>query len=299
MNIKQFITNQLASWPMAAKNHRILSENVITRSLNIGTRTIFLQHNPLRATSTGANTDAVAIAARPCFLCPQTRPPEQSGIQFRGYDILINPFPIFQDHLTIADNRHSPQRISPRFADMLALANTLPEFTVFYNGPACGASAPDHAHFQAAPSVFFPLWKAIGKSVPVFTDNNSPVCIYDIQPAFYLISSSSATECCNIFNNLLNRLPVDNLTGEPPINLLICYNKELYQIALIPRSKHRPANFGTAKGQFLISPASIDMSGVIIAPRQSDFDSLTAAKVKEIIDEVSYPASRLIIYLNK
>lgn len=296
INIKRFITDQLASWPMAAKNHRALS-NVITRSLNIGARTIFLQHNPLRATSTKANTDAAAIAARPCFLCPQARPPEQSGIPFLGYDILINPFPIFPDHLTIVDKRHNPQRISTRLADMLALVDTLPGFTVFYNGPACGASAPDHAHFQAAPSVFFPLWEAIDKSIPVFT--SSSICIYDIQPAFYLISSGSAAECDKILKDMLSRLPADDLTGEPPINLLIRHSEDLYRIALIPRSKHRPADFGTDKDKILVSPASIDMSGVIITPRQSDFDSLTATKVAEIISEVSYPASQLNIYLNK
>ncbi len=297
MNIKQFIEEQLASWPLAAKNHRALSENVITRSLNIGSRTVYLQHNPLRATSTGANTDAASIAARPCFLCRQARPIEQSGIPFREYEILVNPFPIFPDHLTIADIHHCPQRISTRFADMLALADTMPEFTVFYNGPTCGASAPDHAHFQAAPSGLFPLWDAISSSVPVFTDGS--VCIYDIQPAIYLISSGSATECCKIFNDLLCRLPADDLTGEPPINLLIYYSEATYRIAIIPRRKHRPADFGTDKNRILLSPASIDMSGVIITPRRSDFASLTAAKVAEIISEVSYPASQLIKYLNQ
>ena len=33
---------------------------------------------------------------------------------------------------------------------MLFLAENMNEFLILYNGPECGASAPDHMHFQAA-----------------------------------------------------------------------------------------------------------------------------------------------------
>lgn len=155
-----FITAQRAEWPLAARNFDAL-DGVEVRSIAMPGMDIKVQFNPARIVSSGAKVDARSLAERPCFLCGKNRPAEQRGIDWRGYTVLVNPFPIFPRHLTIPAVGHTPQRIQGRVADMLALAAELPGYTVFYNGPRCGASAPDHMHFQAGNSDFLPIWQRL------------------------------------------------------------------------------------------------------------------------------------------
>lgn len=157
--IHNLLTGQLASWETARNNYAALS-GVRVKELNVNGIPYKVQFNPARIVSSGAKVDAKSIQERKCFLCPANLPPVQKGIPFGGhYHILVNPFPIFPRHLTIPELAHTPQRIASRFTDMLELAEALTEYTIFYNGPRCGASAPDHAHFQAGNKGFMPIEK--------------------------------------------------------------------------------------------------------------------------------------------
>ena len=157
--IHNLLTEQLASWETARNNYAALS-GVRVKELNVNGIPYKVQFNPARIVSSGAKVDAKSIQARKCFLCPANLPTVQKGISFGGhYHILVNPFPIFPRHLTVPELAHTPQRIATRFTDMLELAEALTDYTIFYNGPKCGASAPDHAHFQAGNKGFMPIEK--------------------------------------------------------------------------------------------------------------------------------------------
>ena len=157
--IHHLLTGQLASWETARNNYAALS-GVRVKELNVNGILYKVQFNPARIVSSGAKVDAKSILKRKCFLCPANLPPVQKGIPFGGhYNILVNPFPIFPRHLTVPELAHTPQRIATRFTDMLELAEALTDYTIFYNGPKCGASAPDHAHFQAGNKGFMPIEK--------------------------------------------------------------------------------------------------------------------------------------------
>lgn len=157
--IHHLLTGQLASWETARNNYAALS-GVRVKELNVNGIPYKVQFNPARIVSSGAKVDAKSILERKCFLCPANLPPVQKGIPFGGhYNILVNPFPIFPRHLTVPELAHTPQRIATRFTDMLELAEALTDYTIFYNGPKCGASAPDHAHFQAGNKGFMPIEK--------------------------------------------------------------------------------------------------------------------------------------------
>lgn len=291
MNIDKFISAQLASWAEAARRHADLDSSVITRTVDVSGLPIILQHNPARAVSTGARVDSLSIASRPCFLCRANRMAEQIALQYNGYEILVNPYPVFRDHLTIVAADHCDQRIDGRLEDMLSLASDLEGFTVFYNGPRCGASAPDHAHFQAAPSECFPVWDHAG-------DQTEPIRILSRPTVMVMICSTDPTEIAGRFNNILSQLPREADEVEPKINLLARKRGQEYHLIVIPRRKHRPANFGIGEGEIMISPASIDMAGVMVVPRREDFDTLGPDQIESILLQTGYSASEIKLFLS-
>ena len=143
----EFIDGQLAEWPLARENYQALGKTE-RRSLQLGDLIVGIQHNPARIVSTGAKTDAKSLAERPCFLCKKNRPPQQVGINIaEGWELLLNPYPIFPTHFTIVSTSHRPQEGFP--LDMVTMAEKLPGHTVFFNGKLSGASCPDHLHCQA------------------------------------------------------------------------------------------------------------------------------------------------------
>lgn len=250
-DIENFIAAQLDGWETARRNHDGLKQ-VETRL--VGDTTVMF--NPARAASATAKTDARSLAERPCFLCTENRPGEQRLLPWRNYGILVNPFPIFPGHLTIVEQRHTPQSIEGRIPDMTALAGMLgDQYTVFFNGAKCGASAPDHMHFQAA------RFKA--------NPDPSRCRIFDI-------SDPAAAEKCAAYLS-------EN--GDPKgemVNML-CYEGKL---AVIRRKRHRPLCYGCGEGQMLLSPASVEMAGYLVTIRREDFDALTPESVARIMDEV-------------
>ena len=134
-------------------------DSVKVREIHCDGFSTLLQFNPKRIVSTSANVDDKSVRERKCFLCLENLPEEQKGVLYRDeFLILCNPAPIFPRHFTISTVRHTPQEIGKFIGTLLSLAKELsPEFTVFYNGPRCGASAPDHMHFQASPSWSIPV----------------------------------------------------------------------------------------------------------------------------------------------
>ena len=267
--IQQLIEEQLNNWQLAADNYKALAQ-VKTKSLEVNGRLYKVQFNPTRIISSAAKVDAQSIRERKCFLCSNNRPAEQQGIVFENrYLLLINPYPIFPQHLTIPALEHTPQFISGRFEDMLNLAKELDNYVLFYNGPKCGASAPDHFHFQAGSKGF----------LPIQTDGKSRGEIR--------IESNDKQEVLSQFQEVYQSIELKPNDDEPMMNLLAWYNEEKWTVCVFPRKKHRPACY-SANGEdnILISPASVDMGGVFITPLEKDFHKITAEDIAYILDEV-------------
>lgn len=289
LNIESFITSQLAGWPMASANFEAL-KGVEVKEIGLPGWTIKVQFNPARIVSSAAKVDAASLAARKCFLCAANRPDVQRGIEHGPYEILINPFPIFPRHLTIPDRSHTDQLIAGRIADMIELSQELPDYTVFYNGPKCGASAPDHMHFQAGNSDFLTIAPALENSEleVIATEGTATLSLCAALPLkVFVIDSNAAADGQALFNRLYAALPVPEGEKEPMMNLL-CYSTPAgTRLVVIPRKKHRPSFYGTeGEGCMLISPASVDMGGVFITPRREDFDRIDAEIINKIFAEL-------------
>ncbi|MDE5566825.1 MAG: DUF4922 domain-containing protein [Muribaculaceae bacterium] len=288
--VERFIDSQLAEWQLAAKNFAAL-DGVKVKTLDVDGMPIKVQFNPARIVSSGAKVDAKAVAARPCFLCAANRPSEQSGLDWHErYTVLVNPFPIFPRHLTVPDTSHVDQRIAGRMADMLSLAADLPGYTVFYNGPRCGASAPDHMHFQAGNSDFLTLgdFVAAAELRTVKESDGARLSVADSLPLkFFVIDAAKPESGAAMFERLLRAMPVQEGDAEPMMNILAYATADGTRAVVVPRKRHRPSFYGDGSGDtMMISPASVDMGGVFITPLEKDFERLDAALVKKIFDEL-------------
>ena len=294
--VESFIKNQLESWPMAAGNFDAL-KGVEVKELDVDGMSVKVQFNPARAVSSGAKVDAASIKARKCFLCGANRPAEQTEIEWGKYLILINPFPIFPLHLTIPDAAHTDQLIEGRIADMIELAMQLEGYTVFYNGPRCGASAPDHLHFQAGNSDFLTLGTALRNATmdKVAEDGKSMLYAVDALPIkVFVIDAFSPEEGARLFDRLYKAMPVKEGESEPMLNLLAWAEGPAVRLVVIPRKRHRPSFYGTeGDDTMMISPASVDLGGVFITPRRGDFDRFDAETVKKIYKELCISSKEL------
>jgi len=250
-----------------------------------------VQWNPARMVSTGANISKQAIEKRPCFLCYSNRPAEQHALPILGqYQLLVNPFPILPKHFTIPSRKHTPQLIKGRFQDLFKIAQQMPDYMVFYNGPLCGASCPDHMHLQAGTRGIAPLerdWKRLyepnlkpfAEGISLLTNYPCPVLV---------IRTSEAAEAEERFQRIYNALPLHEGEAEPRMNI-VCWQQDGEVITLVfPRAKHRPACY-TAQGedQLMISPGALDMCGLLITPREQDYKKITPEQAADILREVS------------
>jgi hypothetical protein len=279
-------------WELAKVNYGHL-EKVKTRRLDFGTFEILIQFNPERIRSSSAKVDAKSIGDRPCFLCAKNRPVQQRGVAFEErLTVLVNPFPIFTRHLTIPSELHSDQRIKPEFGTMLDLAEALPGYVIFYNGPQCGASAPDHLHFQAGNRGFMPVENdfTTGKHTRLLS-HKSGIEIW--QWTGYLrsiitLKGSDKKRIVKVFNQFFdNFAAVQPDRPEPMLNILAYKCPDSLIIHLMPRKLHRPSQFfAEGKDQILLSPASVDLGGVIITPREEDFIRINKSDVEDIFGQV-------------
>lgn len=288
--IDSFIASQIAEWPQAAGNFEAL-KGVKVKEVELPGWTVKVQFNPARIVSSSAKVDAKSLKERKCFLCAENRPSVQRGIDWGGkYTILINPFPIFPRHLTIPDRTHTDQLIAERIADMMQLASELADYTVFYNGPKCGASAPDHMHFQAGNSDFLTLGTALedAELKTIATDGEATLALVDSLPLkVFVIDATDPAAGQRLFARLYAAIPVPEGEKEPMMNLLCYATPAGVRLVVIPRKRHRPSFYGTeGEGTMLLSPASVDMGGVFITPLEKDFNALDAAKITQVLDEL-------------
>ncbi len=290
--VRELFDSQLAEWSQARDNYRQL-DNVKVREVSFAGYTIAVQFNPGRITSSAAKIDARSIEARPCFLCESNRPPEQRGEPFGDdFVILINPFPIFRRHLTIVSGSHVPQRIAGSFGTMLSLARALPEYVIFYNGPQCGASAPDHLHFQAGNRGFLPVEKDFSNTLlcsKALTARSTEAWLWrGYGRGMVTLKGTDEIEIASLFDKFYAGFACSQPDRpEPMFNILAYCDDDKWTVHIIPRRVHRPAcYFATGDEKILLSPASVDLGGVFITPREEDFNKITPADISAIMTEV-------------
>ena len=296
--LQRFFNRQLEKWEAARQRYHDLRSAKV-RELAVGAYSIQVQWNPARMVSTGAKIDQKTIAERPCFLCEKNRPKEQIKKEVDGqFELLVNPFPILQQHFTIPSLKHQPQRILDAYGEIHKLLEAFPEMMVFYNGPLCGASAPDHAHFQAGTSGLLPLqmsWQRLSRNLtPLVTlnDDEGIALIDDYPCTALLIRSRSQYGDEQLFRRLYEALPAAD--PEPMMNIVAWRSNDDFLSVVFPRTKHRPdCYYKEGDNQFVISPGALDMAGLIITPRQEDFERLTPEMALGILDEITLKGEAL------
>ncbi len=297
-SLQRFFNRQLEKWEAARQRYHDL-RSAKTRELVVGAYSIQVQWNPARMVSTGAQIDQKTIAERPCFLCEKNRPKEQIKKEIDGqYELLVNPFPILQQHFTIPSLKHQPQRILDSYGEIHKLLEEFPEMMVFYNGPQCGASAPDHAHFQAGTSGLLPLqmsWQRLSRNLTklVSLNDDEDISLIDDYPcAALLIRSRSQYGDEQLFRRLYEALPATD--PEPMMNIVAWRCNDDFLSVVFPRTKHRPdCYYKEGNEQFVISPGALDMAGIIITPRQEDYERLTPEMALGILNEISLKGEAL------
>lgn len=287
------VEQQKATWEIPGKNFEALNRIQI-RDFDFGHFKITAQFNAERIRSSAAKTDAKSIAERLCFLCIQNLPHQQKGILFdTKYIVLTNPYPIFAKHLTISKLEHIPQQIVLHFSDLLEISRNLPSFTVFYNGPKCGASAPDHFHFQAVNPGNLPVEKEFELlenrfSETLFEKENSIiVAVEHYLRRFIAIISSEKNFVAQTFEFIYKLLETNEIE-EPMMNILCNYSENKWRVIIFPREKQRSSHFfREGEKQLMVSPATVEMGGTLILPREKDFRKITRKEIAEIYNEVT------------
>ena len=296
-SISRFFNRQLEKWDDARHRFRDL-KHVETKKLSEEVR---LQFNPARIVSTGAKIDKKTLGERPCFLCDKNRPKEQMSQQIdERFHLLVNPFPILPIHFTIPARKHQPQAIYKNYGEMHRFLSLHSELMVFYNGPKCGASAPDHLHFQAGTSGILPLqanWQRLSRNLTdiiSLNDEEKIAVVRDfIVPAFVIISKSEESDE-TLFHRLYKSMPMRGDETEPMMNIIAWRKEDEYISVVIPREKHRPeAYFAEGDAQVMVSPGALDMSGLIITPREEDFHKLTEESATTILQECGISTEKM------
>lgn len=318
----KFAKDQLSCWPLARDNFRAL-KNVQTREINVRGVDVKVQLNPSRTASTKVDTSAEAIAARPCFLCLEHRPRQQKNLDFEGakskrYRVQLNPYPIFPEHLVIPADHHSPQLIWHRIVDMLRLCKRHRDFTFMYNGPKCGASVPDHFHFQAIPRESLPLETAVlsapvqpstastptHHAIPVQTNATPATSLQYITSlreaklyrfpglanGIFVIKGRTSKSVAKLFYRLLDCTPTPEGDQEPRFNLFSLYTSgQGYTTIVVLRTSHRSHHyFATDPVEHLtMSPGCADMGGVMITVDPEDYAKLDARLLGQVLDEIT------------
>lgn len=295
-DINSIIEEQLDTWPLARENFFGLM-HARRKPLPSGDMACAIQLNPARIVSTGAKTDAASIKRRPCFLCSTNRPQEQHVTAWHNrmledWELLVNPYPILPVHFTIAHKDHRPQAAIP--LDMAAMAEEAPDLVFFYNGAHAGASAPDHCHAQAVLSAELPLMRLIEAKHPhdggrvMFSDDTS----LDVPYHFISLVITPDKEGMRLLGKVPEMFGIDAETGEPDRGLVNAFfwldRNGMLRIALVSRRRHRPSCYGYTADSLMISPGAIDMAGLLIAPRQPDFDRIDTRTARKIYGEVAF-----------
>ncbi len=281
--LEELFSRQTRAWPLLARGIEGLAR-AQTRRVRIDWFDVFVRHIPHRVASTTAAVDRESVARRPCFLCAANLPVEEEGLRFNEQlTLYCNPYPIVDRHVTIAHREHGAQRIANQIGSMLDLAAALPGYFVVYNGPECGASAPDHLHFQAGSRGLFPIatdtaargaiaLSGYARNVLVFRNRDRSALIAQTERAIELLAEITGKE------------------GEPLINIALFRDRAEWTEYLFPRGKHRPRVFET--GELTVSPASIDLCGIFVVPLAADFEKITGDMIAAVFREITLPDDR-------
>lgn len=300
--IDKFVKDQLSVWPLAAENYRSLKK-AGSKVLSIGGLPVTVQLNPCRRISSEASLDKESISRRPCFLCPENRPAEQTNMEFEGrkgrrYRVTLNPYPIFPSHLVISSFEHTPQSIWHRYQDLLDFVRENNEYLGFYNGPESGASAPDHMHFQACPQGLTPLQNRVDELLAAGDDktldyltNVKEARLFHLNEyarGVFVLCGATAKSTAKLFYRLLDCAPVPDGSSEPKMNIIAWCHEGEYRTAVIFRERHRPHNYSSSGADHLaMSPGCADLAGVYVTTREEDFDKLDAGLLSQVVREVA------------
>lgn len=294
---KALLAQQKQTWELLSRGYKSL-DGVEVKTFDFEHFKIKVQFNPGRITSSAAKVDEKSIKERKCFLCPDNLPEDQKGIPYKNdYIVLCNPFPIFNEHFTLPKVNHVPQEIKSSFPDLLDFTKDLSKYyTVFYNGPKCGASAPDHLHFQAGDKSFMPIdgeytevKEKLGRKI--VDSKDLQVFAVDGYLAKFLSFESSSREAMiegfNCFYEAFREVS-GNTSEEPMMNILSFYEDGRWHVLVFPRAKHRPSYFFMEGDEnILLSPAAVDMGGVLITPLEKDFKKITKENIEDIFRQVT------------
>ena len=257
---------------------------------------VLTQFNPARIISTAAKVDAASIKARPCFLCAENLPAEEKGIPFgENYVILCNPFPVLKNHLIISEKSHTPQSILTRFEDFLDLTEAVgDEYFTLYNGASCGASAPDHHHFQACSRADVPLFAEVENHPRNYSKKGDLFSAFTLQNYrlnILIARGKNKAELLQWFNETI-KFSQDKIgtDAEPMLNLVATHDAQGFTIYLFPRAKHRPAcYFAEGEHQLTVSPAGIDLTGILVVPNPDHYARISAEDIEKIYAEITLP----------
>lgn len=293
---QKLMEEQKQNWALLKNNYDGLT-GVVVRNLEIDGINIVIQNNPSRIISTSADVSDATINKRPCFLCLNNLPIEQRALEYgKHYLILCNPYPIFEEHFTIVHKKHIPQSITANFDDMLDISEKLGfRYSLFYNGPRCGASAPDHLHFQAASKKVIPIENDIMQvkklnEKNIFKSDRIEITFIERYLRFgFLFESHSKTDLIQAFKLFTRSFKnISKPDEEPMVNIICLFENEKWQVFIFPRRLHRPKQyFSKEPDKIIISPAAVDMGGLIVLPRQEDYEKISSRDIIDIYSQVT------------
>jgi hypothetical protein len=297
--VAALIEHQRKHWPMLREGYESFRA-IETKRLRIQDAEVVVQHNPRRIKSSAAQVDIASIASRPCFLCPENLPPEERALVIGNLVLLCNPYPVLDHHLSIVDRQHGRQRIDGNVGSLLGLARELgPEYFALYNGPECGASAPDHLHFQACSSALLPISEHLFNNGQVFSGGSSmgeedaeSFELYTLGGCgrtTVVLRGGNPRELEKWLYRFIDEIRRQTGKQEPLLNIICCYSSGIWTIYVFPRARHRPSCFyADGPERLLVSPGAIDMAGVVVVPEREHFERIDAEQLGRIYHEVSY-----------
>ena len=297
--VAALIDQQYDAWPLFQEGRDSFSR-IETKRVQVGESEVVIQHNPRRSRSTGASVDKQAVEKRPCFLCAENLPAEEKGIAYGDLVILCNPFPVLDQHLSIVHRQHIPQQIDGNVETLVSLAHDLgSSYFVLYNGPECGASAPDHLHFQACSRELLPVEEHLFEDEPVMSEDCG-YCEETARNTFEMFTLGGCGRSIVVFRGgnsdevahwvyeVIGELAQQQDREEPLINIVCTYDPKMWTVYLFPRSKHRPASFfAQGEDRLVVSPGAIDMAGVVVVPEREHYEKIDGPRMASIFSEVS------------
>ena len=302
---RALVQEQTGEWDLVGRNYEGL-QNVKVKTFDFGDYSIDIQFNSERISSSKDRGEPHLGSVDSCFLCQNNLPQAQRMIPIdNDFLILVNPYPIFPEHLTIVSVEHKDQRIYENFDRMLDLASQLSKFVIYYNGPECGASAPNHLHFQAGIKGF----------IPIENDFSSEICCREVrtidevkishwpeyQRGIITLTGNNKSDLIGCFNKIYFQLQLlKGNSAEPMLNLITAFERKTWTIHIFPRTLHRPSQF-YEKGdkQIILSPSSVDMGGLLVTPREEDFLKITEEDVFDIFEQVCFDTESVLTLINK